>query len=111
MTRRTIQCRFQAATGRTLIEEITCCRLSRVKRLLSETDLAVKAVGYQSGFPSGVQMRAVFQQQEKSLPSEYRRHVSHRASLAGTPAPVVTPYLPALCDVPAHVAKSKYFRA
>ena len=79
VTRRTIQRRFQAATGRTLIEEITCCRLSRAKRLLSETDLAVKAVAHQSGFPSEAQMRVVFQQQEKSLPSEYRRHVLHRA--------------------------------
>jgi AraC-like DNA-binding protein len=73
VSRRTIERRFQATTGRTVIEEITRCRLSRAKRLLAETDLPVKNVAHLSGFPSEEQMRIVFRQQEMHAPSEYRQ--------------------------------------
>ena len=73
VTRQTIGRRFQAATGRTLIGEIARCRLIRAKRLLTETDLAMKAIARLSGFPSEDQMRVVFRQQERTSPSEYRR--------------------------------------
>ena len=75
VSRRTVERRFQAATGRTVIEEITRCRLSRAKRLLAETDLPVKNVAHLSGFPSEEQMRIVFRQQETHAPSEYRHKV------------------------------------
>jgi AraC-like DNA-binding protein len=77
VSRRTVERRFQAATGRTVIEEITRCRLSRAKRLLAETDLPVKNVAHLSGFPSEEQMRIVFRQNEKSAPSEYRHKARH----------------------------------
>ncbi len=78
VARQTIGRRFQAATGRTLIEEIARCRLSRAKRLLSETDLAMKTIARLSGFPSEDQMRVVFRQKEKASPSEYRRRAAGR---------------------------------
>jgi AraC-like DNA-binding protein len=77
VSRRTVERRFQAATGRTVIEEITRCRLSRAKRLLAETDLPVKNVAHLSGFPSEEQMRIVFRQLETSAPSEFRRRTRH----------------------------------
>ena len=85
VTPRTIERRFQAATGRTLIEEIARCRLSRAKRLLTETDLAIKAIARQSGFPSEEQMRVVFQQQENASPSAYRHRASSIAKLRRSP--------------------------
>jgi transcriptional regulator GlxA family with amidase domain len=77
VSRRTLERRFQASTGRTVIEEITRCRLSRAKRLLAETDLPVKNVAHLSGFPSEEQMRIVFRQIEKIAPSEYRHKTRH----------------------------------
>jgi AraC-like DNA-binding protein len=79
VSRRTVERRFQIATGRTVIEEITRCRLSRAKRLLAETDLPVKNVAHLSGFPSEEQMRIVFRQIEKSAPSDYRHKARHTA--------------------------------
>ena len=84
VTPRTIERRFQAATGRTLIEEIARCRLSR-ERPLTETDLAIKAIARQSGFPSEEQMRVVFQQQENASPSAYRHRASSIAKLRRSP--------------------------
>jgi transcriptional regulator GlxA family with amidase domain len=77
VSRRTLERRFLTATGRTVIEEITRCRLSRAKRLLVETDLPVKNVSHLSGFPSEEQMRIVFRQHEKAAPSEYRDKARH----------------------------------
>jgi AraC-like DNA-binding protein len=77
VSRRTLERRFLAATGRTVIEEITRCRLSRAKRLLAETDLPVKNVTHLSGFPSEEQMRIVFRQHEKVAPSEFRHRTRH----------------------------------
>ncbi|MCC6124115.1 MAG: AraC family transcriptional regulator [Pirellulales bacterium] len=82
VSRRTLERRFQAATDRTVIEEITRCRLSRAKRLLTETDLPVKNVAHLSGFPSEEQMRIVFRQLEKTAPSEYRHKTRHRRKAA-----------------------------
>ena len=89
MTRRTIARRFHEATGRTVIEEIARCRLSRAKSLLAETNLAVKAIARLSGFPSEDQMRVVFQQQEKCSPSEHRRRAAGRDK--SRPQPRVKP--------------------
>lgn len=80
VSRRTVERRFQSATGRTVIEEITRCRLSRAKRLLVETDLPVKNVTHLSGFPSDEQMRIVFKQHEKCSPTEYRHKARHRGN-------------------------------
>jgi AraC-like DNA-binding protein len=80
VSRRTLERRFQAATGRTVIEEITRCRLSRAKRLLAETDLPVKNIAHLSGFPSEEQMRIVFRQYEKLTPSVFRSKARHNHS-------------------------------
>jgi AraC-like DNA-binding protein len=81
VSRRTVERRFQAATGRTVIEEITRCRLSRAKRLLTETDLPVKNVTHLSGFPSDEQMRIVFREHEKCSPLEYRHKTRRHGRL------------------------------
>lgn len=78
VTRRTLDRRFQAATGRSVLEEIHNCRLSRAKRLLAETNLPVKTVAYLAGFPSAERMRVLFLQTESRSPFEYRRHVLRR---------------------------------
>jgi len=78
VTRRTLDRRFQAATGRSVLEEIHNCRLSRAKRLLTETDLPVKTVAYLAGFPSAERMRVLFLQTEDISPFDYRRRALRR---------------------------------
>jgi AraC-like DNA-binding protein len=73
VTRRTLDRRFVEATGRSVLEEINICRLSRAKRLLSETTLPVKTVAHLAGFSSTERMRVLFVEREGQSPSEYRR--------------------------------------
>jgi transcriptional regulator GlxA family with amidase domain len=75
VTRRTLDRRFRAALGRTVLEEINNCRLSRAKRLLKETDLPVKTIVHLAGFSSTERMRIAFLQRESISPTEYRRSI------------------------------------
>jgi transcriptional regulator GlxA family with amidase domain len=73
VSRRTIERRMRVAAGRSVLEEIHACRLSRAKRLLRETDLAVKTVAYLSGFGSVERLRLGMLKSEKCAPGDFRR--------------------------------------
>jgi AraC-like DNA-binding protein len=73
VSRRTIERRMSDAVGRSVLEEIQACRLSRAKRLLRETDLAVKTVAYLSGFGSVERLRLGMLKSEKCAPGDFRR--------------------------------------
>jgi LacI family transcriptional regulator len=51
-SRRTLERRFAESTGRSVLAEITRCRLERAKRLLLETDMPIRLVAAQAGFNS-----------------------------------------------------------
>jgi AraC-like DNA-binding protein len=72
VTRRTLDRRFSAAMGHSVLDEINLCRLSRAKRLLRETDLPIKSVVYLSGFSSHERMRVTLAGSEGMSPQEYR---------------------------------------
>ncbi|TWT86015.1 Xylose operon regulatory protein [Posidoniimonas polymericola] len=75
VTRRTLDRRFAQVLGRSVLDEINACRLSRAKRMLTETDFLVKTVSYLAGFPSRERMRLLFLSEEGLTPTEYReRH-------------------------------------
>jgi len=74
VTRRTLDRRFVEATGRSVLEEINACRLSRAKRLLSETDLPVKTVAHLAGFNSTERMRVLFIERAGTSPTTYRKN-------------------------------------
>ena len=76
VTRRTLDRRFVEATGRSVLEEINACRLSRAKRLLEETDEPVKSVAHLAGFSSTERMRVLFVEREGKSPTEYRKSAS-----------------------------------
>jgi AraC-like DNA-binding protein len=76
VTRRTLDRRFVEATGHSVLEEINSCRLSRAKRLLTETELPVKTVAHLAGFNSTERMRVLFVEREGSSPTEYRKQGS-----------------------------------
>jgi transcriptional regulator GlxA family with amidase domain len=81
VTRRTLDRRFHAITGRTVLEEITRCRLSRARRLLAETDLPVKTVAYLAGFPTADRMRLAFLRVNLATPSQFRTAALKRGKL------------------------------
>ena len=72
-TRRTLERRFLSILGRSILDEINTCRLSRAKRLLSETNLILKRVAYLSGFSSPDRMRLVFLKYMNVTPTQYRQ--------------------------------------
>jgi AraC-like DNA-binding protein len=73
VTRRTLDRRFVEATGHSVLDEINACRLSRAKRLLTETELPVKAVAHLAGFNSTERMRVLFIEREGKSPTVYRK--------------------------------------
>ncbi|MCA9184019.1 MAG: AraC family transcriptional regulator [Pirellulaceae bacterium] len=81
VSRRTLDRRFADHVGRSVLSEINLCRMARAKRLLSETDLAVKSVAFLAGFSSAERMRVAFLSEEETSPSGYRDRV-RKESLA-----------------------------
>jgi len=75
VSRRTLERRFGAALGRTVMEEITRCRFNRAERLLRETDLPVKTVVHMAGFGRAENMRQAFTKQIQISPRAYRAKV------------------------------------
>lgn len=73
--RRTLERRTRAALGRTVLDEIHRCRLSRAKRLLEETNLPVKTVAYLSGFRDGERLRLHLASAERCSPAQYRERI------------------------------------
>ena len=91
--RRTLDRRFKAATGRTVLEEIQFCRVSRAAKLLQETTLTVKHIVHRAGFRSEEHLRLAFQKTFGKSPQAFRhqggpglaaKHPSRPAS-AGKP--------------------------
>jgi AraC-like DNA-binding protein len=71
--RRTLHRRFKAATGRTILEEIQLCRVSRAVALLRETTLPIKYVVDRAGFRTEEHMRLAFQKAFGKPPMAYRK--------------------------------------
>ncbi len=78
VTRRTLERRFALERNHSMRDEINLCRVSRAKRLLSETDLPIKTVAYLAGFTCQERMRVTFLNHEGCSPAEYRRRPGKR---------------------------------
>ena len=72
VSRRSLERRFTAAIGRTILQELTRSRLDRAKRLLLETDLSIEQVALAAGF-SAQRMTHAFRHGEGTLPHLYRQ--------------------------------------
>lgn len=75
MARRTLDRRFKAATGRSVLEEIQFCRVTRAARLLQETDMPVKHIVHRAGFRTDEHLRLAFQKAYGKSPRVFRRQV------------------------------------
>jgi transcriptional regulator GlxA family with amidase domain len=84
MTRRTLDRRFKAATGRSVLEEIHICRVTRAAKLLAETDIPTQHIIHRAGFSSEEQLRLAFQKSFGTSPQAYRKtHGIHRSVKPG----------------------------
>jgi len=72
IARRTLDRRFKAATGRSVLEEIQFCRVTRAAKLLQETDMPVKHIVHRAGFRSDEHLRLAFQKAFGKSPQAYR---------------------------------------
>lgn len=77
VNRRTLERRFEASQGYTLNQEITRCRIARVKHLLCHTNLPIEHVALATGFASAQRLCKVFKRKEEITPGSYRD--KHRA--------------------------------
>ena len=73
IARRTLDRRFKAATGRSVLEEIQFCRVTRAAKLLEETAMPVKHIVHRAGFRSDEHLRLAFQKSFGRSPQAYRR--------------------------------------
>ena len=71
-TRRTLERRFREVLDRTVMQEITRCRLDRLKRRLIESKEPIKILALTSGFNSGRVLYETFVREEGLSPSAYR---------------------------------------
>ncbi len=71
-TRRTLERRMLATLGHSVLDEINRCRLSRAKRLLTETNLPINSVAYLAGFRDHERLRRLIVNKEGCSPSAYR---------------------------------------
>ena len=72
-SRRTLETRFKATTGRTVLGEIQHCRATRAKSLLLETEMPMKQIVHRAGFQSREHMRLVFRKLWGVSPGSIRR--------------------------------------
>jgi AraC-like DNA-binding protein len=79
-SRRTLERRFSKTCGHSIHDEIVLCRLSRAKRLLTETHLAIKKIAFLSGFGSSERMRCLFVKIIGKSPSEFRKEYAQYRS-------------------------------
>ncbi len=71
-TRRTLERRFRDVLDRSVMEEITRCRLDRLKRRLAESTEPIKILAQDSGFNSARVLYETFVREEGISPSAYR---------------------------------------
>ena len=75
--RRTLERRFKAVTGVSLLKEMQRCRISRAALLLRETDAPIKYVIGRAGFSSYQQLRQGFLKHFHLSPQNYRLCQQH----------------------------------
>jgi LacI family transcriptional regulator, galactose operon repressor len=73
LSRRVLQRRFKALTGRTLQEEILDTQLARVRLMLAETDLKLESIARKAGFTYMGYMCSYFKKRTGMTPGDYRR--------------------------------------
>jgi LacI family transcriptional regulator len=77
LSRRVLQRRFKAMTGRTLQDQILEAQLERIKQMLAESGLKLETIARRSGFNSIGYMCLFFKRRTGMTPGTYRRIHAH----------------------------------
>ena len=72
IARRTLDRRFKTVTGRSVLDEIQFCRVSRAAKLLQETTMPIKHIVHRAGFRSDEHLRLSFQKAFGKSPQSFR---------------------------------------
>ncbi len=72
-SRQRLEQRFQAAIGRTVMQEVRRARVDVARRLLSTTELSLPLVAQQCGFSSAALLSVAFRRETGMPPGAYRR--------------------------------------
>ncbi|MGC9453159.1 MAG: substrate-binding domain-containing protein [Oceanipulchritudo sp.] len=75
LSRRTLEKRFNRATGRTLAAELNTARIEKASLLMVTTDLPIARISELVGFSEPRMLTIVFKRVTGELPSEYRARV------------------------------------
>jgi LacI family transcriptional regulator len=75
VTRQTLERRFRAVLGRTVLQEVRRAHLQLAKRLLASTTHELSRVAKESGFASSSQLSVVFSKELGMPPGTYRRRL------------------------------------
>lgn len=75
LSRRQLERRFRLALDRTPHDEITAVQITRVKQLLSETDLSLEQLAPLAGYDYKERLSAVFKRETGETPGQYRRQI------------------------------------
>lgn len=86
--RRTLERRFRATVGDSILEKIRLLRIEKAKRLLAETDMKLSVIAQQCGLTSAARLTVVFRQVTGIQPSVFRRAATDRAPVR-TESPVL----------------------
>lgn len=70
--RRQLERKFRFVLGRSVLEEITRCRVERARQLLGETELTLEQVAFASGFTSASYFSVVFKRRTGTTPQRFR---------------------------------------
>lgn len=73
--RRTLELRFRAATGRSIVTEIQRARVERARRLLLESDLSVERIAAASGFSGSGYLIRIFKRETGLAPGAFRERL------------------------------------
>ena len=66
---------FKKVTGYPLMQYLTICRLSKARQLLSETNMSITEIVYNTGFTDSSNFSRLFKREMKLTPNEYRKKV------------------------------------
>ena len=76
VTRRTLERHFKAVHHRTVLAELTTCRISRAKLMLVNTHLPIKRIARAAGFSSPTHLATAFRRELQTTPRQIRKKPS-----------------------------------
>lgn len=73
LSRRTLEERFRATLGRSILQEITRLRVNHVCQMLMDTKMSVSQIALALGYPSAENIARYFRREKGMSPTDYRK--------------------------------------